>query len=129
VTIVHSRHVNEIHAELSREATEALNASMPDAVITASRARIAMYMLFTAWLLLPALGFLVAIFGPALVNSFPGFVTVVGLIVLVLVAVMVTALVIALRAKRAFNQIAQIIQRERHATLVRVVNRQIFVRR
>jgi lipopolysaccharide export LptBFGC system permease protein LptF len=121
--------VNEIHAELSREATEALNASMPDAVITASRARIAMYMLFTAWLLLPTLGLLVAIFGPALVNSFPGFVTVVGLIVLVLIAVMVTALVIALRAKRAFNQIAQIIQRERHATLVRVVNRQIFVRR
>ncbi|KQQ50558.1 hypothetical protein [Plantibacter sp. Leaf314] len=121
--------MNEIHAELSREATEALNASMPDAVITASRARIAMYMLFPAWLLVPALGFLVAIFGPALVNGFPGFVTVVGLIVLVLIAVMVTALVIALRAKRAFNQIAQIIQRERHATLVRVVNRQIFVRR
>jgi lipopolysaccharide export LptBFGC system permease protein LptF len=121
--------VNEIHAELSREATKALNASMPDAVITAGRARIAMYMLFTAWLVVLTLGFLVAIFGPALVNSFPGFVTVVGLIVLVLIAVMVTALVIALRAKRAFNQIAQIIQRERHATLVRVVNRQIFVRR
>lgn len=124
---VHSGRVNEINAELSREATEALNASMPDVVIAAGYARIAMIMLLTAAFLAPVAGFLTAIFGPALVTV-PGFVTVIVVIVLILIAVMLTALVIALRAKRAFNQLAQAIHHERHATLVRVVNRQIYVR-
>ncbi|MFB2586173.1 hypothetical protein [Herbiconiux liukaitaii] len=119
--------MNEMRAELSREATEALNASMPDVVSAASHARTALTVLFTAALLTPALGFLTAIFGPALVTA-PGYGTVVIVIVLVLIAVMVMAMVVAIRAKRAFNRIAEVIHRERHATLVRVVNRQVYVR-
>jgi uncharacterized Tic20 family protein len=125
--IVHSGQVNEIHAQLSREATEALNASMPDVVTRASHARIASTMILTASFLAPAVGSLAAIFGSALATV-PGIFLAIMVAFALLIAVLVTALVIGLRAKRAFNQIAQIIHRERHATLVRVVNRQVYVR-
>ncbi|MCS5724074.1 hypothetical protein N1028_13915 [Herbiconiux sp. CPCC 203407] len=119
--------MNDVDAELGREITEKLNASMPDVVVAAGRGRLATTLLFTAAFLAPALGFLTAIFGSALV-AVPGFMTVIIVIVLLLIAAMVTALVIGLRAKRAFNRIAEVVRREHHAALVRVTDRQVSVR-
>lgn len=124
--ILQTGQVKDVDARFSREATEDLNASMPAAVVAAGHGRRATTTLLTASFLAPALGFLAAIFGPSLVTV-PGFMTAIVVIVLLLIAVMVTALVIGLRAKRAFDRIAQVVRRDHHATLVRVANRRLYV--
>ncbi|RWZ52697.1 hypothetical protein ELQ90_01745 [Labedella phragmitis] len=120
--------MDDIDAQLSRETTEALNASIPEVVTAAGHGRRAMNLLLGATFSAVAVGFLAAIFASALADV-PA-IPVVALVILVLcIAVLVMAFVVGRRAKRAFAQVAEIVRRERGATVVRVVDRQVFVRR
>jgi len=124
---VRSSNLDDDDAILSREVTEALNASMPAVVASAARAQLASTMLLTGSTCGVVLGLLAAIFGST-VSS--GLAVLAGILVAfaLLIATMLVALVIGLRAKRARAQIAAVVERDHHGRLVRVQGRQVYVR-
>ena len=125
---MHSGYVNDVDAVLSREATEALNVSMPEVVKAAGRARLASNMILVPVCGAFGLCLLSAIFGSVLAST-PGLFVAIMAAFVILIGVMIAGFVVGLRAKRAFKLIAEAVGRERQATVVRVVNREVRVRR
>ena len=120
--------MNDVDAALSREATEALNASMPEVVKAAGRARLASNMILVPVCGAFGLGLLSAIFGSVLAST-PGLFVAIMAAFVILIGVMIAGFVVGLRAKRAFKLIAGTVSRERQATVVSVANREVHVRR
>ncbi|MFB2580010.1 hypothetical protein ACEXQD_02065 [Herbiconiux sp. P15] len=119
--------MNDADANLSRHVTEALNASMPDVVKAAGRGRVASMLLLGGVAGAIVVGIGSAIFSSTLATSSVFLVVVLALFVII-VLLMIAALVVGVRAKRAFTRIAEAVRAEHRATLLRVVGRQVHVR-
>jgi hypothetical protein len=119
--------MDEVDAILSHDVTEALNVSMPDVVRAAGRGRIASTMILGAAFTAAALGLLAAIISSAFAATFAMFVLIMAVFAIV-IGVEVAALIVGVRAKRAFKRIAETVWEERRATVVRVDGRRVHVR-
>jgi len=120
--------MNDSDAHLSREVTAALNVSMPRTVSVAGQARLGSTMILVGAFGVVPLGLLSVIFAAAIAQS-PALVVVTVAAYAVLIAVEVTGGVIGLRAKGAVKQIRETVEQQYRATLVRVVNGEVQVRR
>lgn len=123
-----SEGMNQTDATLSHDVTAALNASVPDVVTAAGQSRRATTLLLAASSIAVLGGLGAAIFGPALADT-PSPLAIIGVVLVVVIVMMTAALVVGLRAKRAFRTIAETVRREHQATLVRVAGGQVHVRR
>jgi hypothetical protein len=119
--------MTDVDEIVSRNVTEALNESMPDVVRAAGRGHIASAMLLGASFGAAAVGLGAAIFSSALASTFALFVAIIVLFA-ALIGTQIAALVIGVRAKRAFTRLAATVSAEHHATLLRVAGRQLHVR-
>lgn len=122
-----SRDRDAVDVVRSRQMTETLNATVPRVVAAAGGAQVASRMLLTAASCAVVLGLLSAIFGSTLARQ-PAALAVVLVAFAVLIATMLVALAVGLRAKRATAQIAQVVRVQGYGTLVGVENRQVYVR-